>query len=149
MKMNEETIVALLNEITEAGNHYDPAALFVGVFTDIDDLGQLTHMAQITEATGDASTRVDVTAWGAPIRMNNGKWYVQCNVAIFKIADSSEAQTIKGWFFNSAGAAGVLKGWGLFPTPIELLDEFSQITIVPRLVLDPNAQWSAEVVIDG
>jgi len=150
MKLTQDTIIAILDAITGAGGPFDPAALFVGVYQSIVDNGQATAMADVTEGTGDMAIRIDVTAWGAFIRMNNNKWYQQATPpAIFAPADETEAQTIAGWFLASAASAGTLKAWGAFPAPIEVIDSHSQITIIPRIVCDPAGVWSSEVVIDG
>lgn len=149
MVLTDAMLEAMLLHITDTGGPFDPAALFAGVFQSIDDQGVATVQGDVTEGAGDAATRVALTPWGAPHKMQDGRWGIDAPVAEFRVASAAEAQTLAGWFINTAGVAGTLKGFGYFPDPIPLVDENSYVAVVFRLTIDPEGRWSAEVVYNG
>lgn len=149
MKMTSAVLKAILDVIVAADGPFDPAAAYLGVFTAIDDKGQATALSDVTQATGDAATRVHVTPWSSSYKLSDGRWVADGPVCAFRIGDSTEHQVIIGWFLASAGTAGTLKAWGLLPQAVELVDEFTGLQVIPRVTVDPAGRWSAEVVYNG
>jgi len=135
--------------ITEAGNIMDPAAVFVGLFTAIDDQSYNTVIGDVTEPTGDPGTRVAVTTWGVASIMADGRSVRNAPDVTFRPADDTEATVVLGWFLADALTAGNLLQFGFFDEPIPLPDETASVTVVARLTVDPLGRWDATATIDG
>jgi hypothetical protein len=135
--------------IIEAGNILDPAAVFIGVFSAINDVGRATILADITRPTGLGFNLTAVTTWGAQHNLTDGRRAVDAPVKVFSPVDNTEATTVLGWYVASAATAGTLYQFGYFPSAIPLPDESSQVTVVLRFTVDPNARWDATVSING
>lgn len=149
IKLTDAVLQAILNQVIAALGPFNPAALFLGVATAVNDQGSATTLADITEGAGDLATREAVTPWGTPYKMANGDWVVDGPLCTFKPADATEAATISHFFYASAAVAGTLKAWGALSTPVQLVDGNSQLTIIPRLVVDKTGVWSAEAHFNG
>lgn len=136
---------AMLADLIATGKAFDPAASFVGVFVAISDHGLATAIGDITPPPTSVAVRQAITAWGAVHEMLNGCAVVDGPAMSFSPASSTDACVVTGWFLASAITAGDLLGYGYFPAPISLPDEFSEAGIIVRLALDPNGQWDANV----
>lgn len=147
MKQTGAVLKATLEKAIAAGAPYDPAALFLGVYTAIVDNGQDTDMTDVTEGTGDLATRVAVTPWSAVYKLSDGRWCADGPLCTFSPASAAEAQVIVGWFMNSAAAAGTLKSWEPLPSARSLIDENSDLKIIPRLTIDPDGRFSITTVL--
>lgn len=149
MKQTDAVLQAWLDRATAVGGPYDPAALFLGVATAVNDMGASTVQADVTEGGGALATRVAVTPWSAAYKMADGRWVKDGPPCSFTPASAAEAATITHWFLNSAAAAGTLKAFGQIGEGVNLPDENHTWTIVPRLTIDPNGRFSAEVTWNG
>lgn len=149
LKQTDTVLKAWLTRATSTGGPYDPAATFLGVATAVDDHGADTVIGDVTEAGGDLSDRIAVTPWGTPHKLADGRWAVDGPLAIFRPADDTEAATITFWFLATLVAAGVLKAWAPVSPPVYLIDENSTISILPRITIDPEGRFSAEIVVNG
>lgn len=149
MQMTAAIRNALLEALTATDAPLDPAATFLGVGTAITQSGLNTQLSDITQATGAMATRQAVTTWSNVFTLSNGTAYQNAPLKTFAPASASEAQTLTCWFIADALTAGNLIAFGLINPPIPLPDENSSWSIVLRVTLDPNAQWSAEITFDG
>lgn len=149
IKQTDAVLKAWLERAIATGGPYDPAALFMGVFTAIDDHGVNTVIGDLTEGTGDLATRVAVTPWGASHKLSDGRWAADGPPCSFTPADDTESQLVTGWFLASASTAGTLKAWATIAEGVSLANEFRTLTVIPRICVDPSGRWSAEVVYDG
>lgn len=149
LKQTDATLAAWLAKAIATGGPYDPAATFLGVATAIVDKGALTQQSDITEPTGAMATRLAVTSWGTPHKLNDGRWVVDAAPMTFQPADETEHAILVGFFLNSAATAGTLKCFNFFPSAIELIDHTRTLSIVMRLAIDPKGNYSAEVVYNG
>lgn len=149
IKQTDAVLKSWLDQAIDTGGAYDPATLFMGVYTGLADHGAATVLADVTQATGQMATRKAVTPWGVPYKEADGRWVVDAPALFFTPADSTEAQTLAGFFIASLITAGVLKCWAPFGVAIPMADENAQVTIVFRLTIDPLGRFSAEVVWNG
>jgi len=149
MRLTDDQMEAMLANLIDAAAAFDPAATFLGVATALDDQGPITDLADVTQATGAMATRQALTTWGAPYKMADGRWVADSPLRIFSPASAAEAQIITHWFYASLAVAGVLMAWGELADPVSLPDENANLNIVPRITLDPDGRWSAEVVFNG
>lgn len=149
MKQTAASMQAWLTTITDTGNLYDPADTYVGVATAVDDQGQATALADVTQATGASATRVLITAWSDPYPMEDGRWAVDGPIAQFQQGGGDDAQTITNWFLADAATLGVLKAWGTVDPPRTLLPDGAIFSIVVRLTIDPDGRFSQEVYWNG
>lgn len=149
MKQTGAILKAWLQRVIATGGPYDPAALFAGVYQSITEHGEDTVLADLVEGTGDVATRVALTPWGSVYKLDDGRWAVDAIPATFVPNDSTEAQIVRGSFLATAGTAGTLKAWDDLPTPANLADENSHVTIVWRLTIDPDGRFAANIVWDG
>lgn len=140
---------AILASISEATEAFDPAAVFVGLFTAIVDNGYATLIGDITEPAGTGFARQAVTSWGTAYVMTDGRAVRDGPPLDFRPADDTEATTVIGWFYASLVTGGVLLEFGYFDAPIPLPDEFAVVTVIPRLTVDPLGRWEANVVYNG
>lgn len=147
MVIPDNVQLAMLQNITETGNRFDPAALFLAVYGSIDKLDKTARMSDVHQATGDAAIRVAITAWSDPILLVDGRWCVEGPLCEFRVADDTEEQTVAGWMYADDDAGGVLLGFEEFSNPINLPDEFRVISLVPRLCIDDQGNYSATVLI--
>lgn len=139
----------VMTNVTAGGRIYDPAAVFVGLFTALTPRGVNTVIGDLTEPTGDPGDRQAVTAWGTAYLLNDGSVVRDGPLISWRPADDTEACTVLGWFWATADSAGSLLEYAFFDNPIPLPDETYAVNIVPRLVVDPSGTWEASVVIDG
>lgn len=149
MQLTEAVLRAILTRMTAAGGPFDPAACFVGVATTIADHGTATVQADVTEPVGDAATRVAITAWSAIYPLSDGRFATDGDLCVFNQGTGDDPVTIQYTFFNTAGAAGTLKGFTPLLPPIDLRDGGAPLSVVPRLTVDPQGNWSADVIWDG
>lgn len=147
MKQAAATLKAWLEKAIAATGPFDPAALFIGVYTAITDNGQDTVQADVTEGTGALATRVAVTPWSAVYKLADGRWCADGPLCTFSPASAAEAQTVAGWFLNSAAAAGTLKAFEPLPSARPLPDENADLKIIPRLTIDPDGRFSVTAVL--
>ena len=140
---------AVLADMIAAGKAFDPVAVFVGVYTAIADHGLNTVIGDLTPPPTSVAVRQAITAWSAVHELLNGCAVVDGPAMSFSPASSADATVVTGWYLASAISAGTLLGYGYFPSPVALPDQFSQAGIVVRLTLDPNGQWDANVYFDG
>lgn len=144
--VQRDAIMASISEATEA---FDPAAVFVGVFTAIVDNGISTVMADLTLPSGAPGDVTAVTTWGTAYVMSDGRAVRDGPPIDFRPASSSEATTVIGWYYSSDDPPTELLEFGYFDDPIPLPDEFAVATVIPRLTVDPNGRWEANVVYNG
>lgn len=149
LKQTDATLKAWLQRAVAAGGPYDPASLFLGVYTAIVDNGAATDLADVTEGTGDLATRQAISAWGTPYKMVDGRWVVDAAAKTFRVADETEAQIVTGYFLASLVTAGVLKAWDNLATPANLEDEDRAVTIAVRLSIDPLGRFSITQTWNG
>lgn len=149
MQQTDLILKAWLQRAIAAGGPYDPAALFLGVAVAVTDNGVNTVQADVTEATGDMATRQAIAAWGAPHKLNDGRWCVDAAPKTFLPADSTEAQILSHWFLNTAAAAGTLKAFKPFAPPVNLPDENYSVSITVRLTVDPDGRFDQSVITNG
>lgn len=135
--------------IIEAGNIFDPAAVFIGVFTAINDQGINTAIADITRPEGTGFDLTAVTTWGAAHDKPDGRRMVDAPVKVFRPTDETEAATVIGWYAASAATAGNLLAFGYFDAPVALPDENFAVSVVYRLTVDPLGRWDATVEYNG
>lgn len=140
---------AILLNMTETGNEFDPVTCFVGVGTAIVNKGTATLLVDITQATGALATRQEVTDWSDLYVLTDGRAVVNGPLMTFAPASSAQGQTINCWFIASLATLGTLKAFGLIQPAVTLPDEFSSWSIVLRITVDPNGEWSAEVTFNG
>lgn len=149
MKLTDTTMKNMLLNITDTGAELDPAALFLGVYTAVNDMGGATALSDITQATGDMATRAALATFGDPHKLNDGRWAVDAPAQERRPGDSSENQVLQGFFLASLITGGVLKTWEDFPNPVALADEFSSVSIIVRITVDPDGRWAADVIFNG
>lgn len=149
MKLVGATLEAILAVLTGAGGPFEAAAVWLGVAESIVDNGQATTLSDVTAATGAVATRTEITDWTQPFVLVDGRWAANGTAGTFRPASSAQSQTISAWYLADALAAGNLVAYGFFNGPIALPDENYAVQIVPRLTIDPDGRWSANVVING
>lgn len=149
MIQTNATLLGWLDKAIALGGPYDPAALFIGVATAIEDLGPDTLMVNVTEATGAMATRQALTPWGTPYKLADGRWCVDSKLITFKPLDATENQTINWYFLASAAVAGNLKGFKRVFPGVTLLDQNGHLNFVIRLTIDPLGRFDQDVVFNG
>lgn len=149
MKLTDPMMKSILARAIATGGPFDPIITHVALAREVIDNGPETTMADVTEATGGVAVRVPVTAWSAPHRLNDGRWAVDGPVCQFAPDDASEAQSVTAWIYVNALTAGALMGFHDFGDGYGLADEFSSLSIVPRLCIDPQGRFDASVIING
>lgn len=149
MQLTDTQMVAVLTDLTATDASFDPAKVFVGVATTLDDHGAETVQADVTYATGAMATRQAITTWGDPYKLNDGRWAVDGPLLSFRPASSSEAQALSWWTLSTLATAGVLRAYQPIAPPASLADEFAEWSLILRLTVDPNGKWSAEIAFNG
>lgn len=149
MKQTDIVLQEWLTGAIAIGGPYDPAATWVGLASAIDDKGPATAMADVTEAPGGLATRVKVTAWSAPTKLPDGRWCVDGPLCKFTPASAADAGIPSHYFYASALVAGNLKAWHPILPGINLIDNTTALSMVPRLTIDPAGNFEASVVFAG
>lgn len=149
MKMTETILKAILTRMTNTGGPFDPAALFLGAALSIVDKGVNTAQSDVTAPTGDSATRVAVDAWSAIYRLDDGRYATDGPVCTFAQGSGDDDETLQYVFFNTAATAGTLKAFTALIPPVTVTDGGAPLAVVPRITVDPNGNWSADVVWDG
>ena len=127
----------------------DPAAVFVGVATAITPQGLATLLADLTEPNATAFPRQPVTAWSDPYNLNDGRRVVDGPLMHFTPDSTDHGATLVAWFLADAVTAGNLLAFGLIEPNIPLPGPGSVWSIVPRVTVDPDGRWSAEITYNG
>lgn len=146
MTQTDATLRAWLERAIAIGGPFDPAALFLGVATAVDDLGALTAMGDVTEATGAMATRQAIAGWTAPYKLNDGRWVADADPLYFSPANAGEAQALSHYFLASAAVAGTLKAFKPFAPPRNMVDQNSEVAIIVRVTIDPAGRFDTDVV---
>jgi uncharacterized protein YwbE len=149
LQMTETIATEILAAMTATGGPFDPADVWLGLFTAIVDHGKDTLIGDLTQATGAVATRVAQTPWGAPYRLTDGRVARDNVLSTFSPASAAEAQVVIGYFLADDAAAGTLLAWDLFPEPVPLVDALSQVSVLLRLTVDRAGRWSESAIIDG
>ena len=147
--LTDREIKATLEELTAAGKVWGAATYWIGVCTAITNRGSLTTLADVTEAFGAMSTRQAPSAWGNASRMVDGRWYKLGTPVTFSPSSPDEGQMLVGYIVATLPVGGELRRFELLPEAISLPDENHDITIIPRVTIDPQGRWHADVIIDG
>jgi hypothetical protein len=150
MSMTKAARDAILAALTAEDGPWDPAAVFVGVFSDITPHGLNTVRADLTVPAGAGFAADAVTTWSSPHVKTDGRAMVDSPVQEFRPANAGEGTTLRGWFVADAAVAGNLLFWGTFRDLIPLSDETRALRLVLRLAVDPEGgQWADVVVMNG
>lgn len=149
MKFTEQTMQDIANSLLVVDGAFDSAATWLGVFTAISQHGQDTVLADLTEGTGGLAARQQISGLGGPYRMADGRWYLESEAQVFRVADDTEPQIVLGWFLVDDDAGGQLLAWEFLPQPVPLNDQFDNLTIVIRYTIDPDGRWNSAVTYDG
>lgn len=149
LTLTDAVLEEILLAVTGAGGSLDPTATYLGVATAIVDAGQATDLADITEATGAMATRIAVTPWGTPYKMQDGRWCRDSPKFVFRPASAAESQTIVGHFLADASTAGNLLGFDQYVSPYPLPNEDRALSIIIRVVVDPDGRWGVTQTYNG
>lgn len=149
MQLTAPQLADLLDALIIADGPFDPAAVFIGLYTAITPHGLTTVMADLTRPTGNLATAVALTTFGAPYTMTDGRRVVDAALKQFRPTTSADGITALGWFLADAATAGNLLAYKGLPAPVPLPDENSSLGIVFRLTVDPNGRWDASVEYNG
>lgn len=149
MKLTQVQLDTVIGGMVAASGAFDPAATFVGVFTDITDNGLNTVIGDLTMPPASVAVRQAITSWGPTRSLGNDCAAVDGPAMHFAPSSSADATVVRGWYLASAISAGDLLAYGYFPAPVALPDEFSEAGILVRLTLDPSGQWDANVYWNG
>lgn len=149
MQLTLATLEAALGDLIATGAQFDPATTFLVPFTAITDAGLATVLANLTLAPGTLATPVGVTAWGDPYGLAGGQEVVDGPPTVWAPASAADNCIIIGFAWVNSATPTVLKGYEYLGQPVILNYPNSSDTMVPRLCLDPNGQWSASVNWDG
>lgn len=139
----------ILDGIIETGNILDPLAVFVGVFTEIQNNGLATVMANVTRPAGAMALGVAVTTWGSPHTLTDGRRVVDAPAKTFSPADATEGTVLTGWCLTTTAGGGTLLQFGYFAGPVPMPDENTDVTVIARVSVDPDGRWDATVSING
>lgn len=149
LALSDAAVNDILTDIVKTGATFDPVATFVGLAVAVPGGNPPSALGDLTEATGDLGIRVPITTWSAPYKLQDGRWAVDGPVCKFRPGDASEGQAIQGYFLASALTGGALKAYGPIQPAVPLADENSMLSIVPRISVDPQGRWGAEIVWNG
>jgi hypothetical protein len=129
-------------DIRAAGGVFDPATVFVGLYTAIaPPAGPESGMADLTEANYTAYARQALTPWTDAYNSADGFVTIDGPALHFTPGDGVIPNTILGWFIASAAVAGILLAIEPLATPAPLIDENSTLSIMPRVGIDPTASF--------
>lgn len=127
----------------------DPVAVFIGLYTASSPQGVNTVLGDLTLAPGALATATDVGTWGTPYVLTDGRSVVDGAPQTFRPATSADFCVATGWYMADTATAGTLLAFEPFPVPIPLPTTTSQVTIIPRITIDPDGRWSASVAYNG
>jgi hypothetical protein len=149
MQLTDATLHAMLSALIAADGPLDPAGTWAGLATAVADAQDETLMADVTPAPGALATRLPITTWVGPYRMNDGRWVVDSPVKTWTPASEAEGVTLTHWYLADALVAGALVGFGMFSPNLVMVDNSSRANLVVRVTLDPLGRWSAEMAWNG
>lgn len=103
-----------------------------------------TTLAQIVEPTYSGYTRQATGSWSGIFTDPNGLETAEGSALRFMASDTTST-TIFGLFITGHPSTTLL-GCEMFTQPIPIIGGQTQLTIIPRVGLDPNGRWGFSVV---
>jgi hypothetical protein len=149
MQITAATLAAAMGDLVATGGAFDPVGCFIGLATQITNVGLNTDISDVTEATGGLATRQEITAWTGPFELADGSVYYDGPRMIFHPTSGDAGQVVTQWYMATAITAGALIGFGNITPPVNFAGPLDALTFVMRLTLDPSGQWSAEFYANG
>ena len=128
------------------GPLYQP---WLGLYTAISPAANPASVrADLTEATFTGYARVQIASpYSGPSDDGGTTVELLGPLVVWTPSDAVTPNSIIGMAWFDASTAGNLLGLDPFDTPVPLPDSTSSVKVVPRLVLDYDADYGAAVVI--
>lgn len=139
----------ILNSLGLVGGAYEEGTLYLGLFTAINDAGLATLFSDLTLPPAGGLDPGFLDPFGEPYVMTDGRAVLDAPPVVFRPNDSTEAATVLGWWLANDPVTGDLQQFGYFDQPVALPDEFSALSVVFRVTVDPNGRWDATISYDG
>lgn len=149
LKMTSLQAKAVLEALIAEDGAWDPAAVFVGIYTAVNNQGVNTVIGDITPPGGSTATRQAVTTWTAPTLLSNGSWAADSPPIEFRPATTGDATTLHGFYLATAVTAGALMFFGAVSPPVSLPGPDVAWNVVVRLIVDPSGKWDVSVMWNG
>lgn len=136
----DKMLVALGSESTQLGNA--SMGLVKAPFTPSPTL----TLGALTEATYDGYARQSMGTASVPFTGTDGKEYIEFKTLQFMPSDTINPNTIYGLFITFGNSTTTLWATDAFSQTVNLAGPANQVTITPRVGLDPNGNFGLNVV---
>lgn len=139
----ESWMTLLTSDTTMLGGQW------IGLYQTIGaPLGPNLTMADLGECDFPGYARQHLGAWHGPYVDQANQVISDAPSMYFACSDTTTPNSVIGAFYGSASAAGTLKLVDPFPTPIGMASTADAFTYVPRVALDPAANYGGGVVVN-
>lgn len=147
--LTDDVMEGILNAMIATDGEFDPAALFIGVASNVANPGGGMTIADVTPATGSLATRKASASWGTPYKLTDGRWVVDGPVVTFFPTTTADGQSISWAYLADALTAGnLLAAFPINPS-VNLPGPTSHWNCILRLTVDPSGRWEANITFNG
>jgi hypothetical protein len=145
--MNQPTLAAVDKMLSVLGNSSlqlgnGSIGLIAAPFTPAPTL----TLANLTEATFHGYSRQALGNPTATFTGGDGNEYVEFTTAQFLCSDTVSPNTIYGLFLTFGNSTTALWATDPFPAPLPMASPANQITITPRVGLNPTVNFGLNVI---
>lgn len=148
MQLTNYSLGKALEDMIGASGVFDPANVFVGCYSAVNNLGLNTTMSDVTPCTGSLAPLQEVTDWSPVYQEKSGMDVVDGPIMRFSPTTPADAQEVVGVYLTDSADGGDLLGVIPLPAPVQLLGPQNILSFVVRLTLDPSGTWDASVTWD-
>jgi len=138
---------AMLAALIDTGGPFDPAAVFTGIATDINDQGVNTALSDLTTPDATDFPRKVITAWSAAYSLPDGRRAIDGPLHHFIGVGGDDQPVVSVYYLADALTAGNLLAWDRIIPSKTLASASDVLDMVVRLTIDPAGKWDATVII--
>lgn len=149
MQLVRSALNSALTDITATGATFDPAALWIGIFSAVVDNGVDTVIGDVTAPDVADYPRQAITAWGTVYSLTDGSPVRDDATKTFTPPDDVTPTSVVGVALYDALTAGNLVGFKLLSVPVSLNTTADRFSIALRLTLDQSGRWDVSVSWNG
>jgi hypothetical protein len=138
---------AMLDALIATAGPFDPAAVFTGIATAVNDQGVNTALSDLTTPDATDFPRKAVTAWSTKYTLADGRRAVDGPLHHFVGVGGDDQPVVSVYYLADALTAGNLLAWDRVIPSKTLASASDVLDMIVRLTIDPAGKWDATVIV--